>query len=367
MKVFLAVKSLLPSYGGPAFSVSQLAHALAKAGLEVAVWASDASAVQSCLLSPGGSLRAVSGSVAGALEQCGQVDVLHDNGIWLPHNHYLAGLAAERGLVRVVSTRGMLEPSARNHKAWKKRIAWWLYQRHDLCRASYHHATAAAEAQTLRILGLGVPIGIIPNGITVLDADLPRGEHKELRTALFLGRIHPIKGISVLIEAWAKLRPQNWQLLIAGPDELGHRAELKKKVCAASLSGAVRFSDPLNGDAKDRAFANADLFVLPSFSESFGMVIGEALAHGLPVLTTTATPWKTIAVEGCGWSVSPTIAGLLEGLSAATSLDRSALLVMGERGREMVSRQFSWANIAEQFINAYEKLLVARVQDRHLQ
>src|SRR5207248_3046583 len=139
-------------------------------------------------------------------------------------------------------------------------------------------------------------------------------ERKELRTALFLGRIHPIKGLSLIIDAWAKLRPRKWQLQIAGPDEVGYRAELEKIVSAVSLSGAVHFSGPVHGEAKDRAFANADLFILPSFSESFGMVIGEALAHGVPVLTTTKTPWSKIAAEGCGWSVAPTSAGVLEGL-----------------------------------------------------
>ncbi len=162
-----------------------------------------------------------------------------------------------------------------SHKRWKKQLAWWLYQRRDLCRASYHHTTAEAEAETLRQFRLGVPIGVIPNGVD-MAVDMANGGRRRdgqagIRTALFLGRIHPVKGLSLLVEAWARLRPPGWQLQIAGPDEVGYRAELERQVSAASLSEAVHFLGPLDGEAKERAFHNADLFVLPSFSESFGM------------------------------------------------------------------------------------------------
>src|SRR5690349_11559063 len=109
MKVFLAVKSLLPSYGGPAFSVTQLALALAGEGVKVGLWASDMSAMETPLLAPHSRIRRMNDLVTDALDQFGQIDILHDNGIWLPHNHHLARLAAKRNLVRVVSTRGMLE------------------------------------------------------------------------------------------------------------------------------------------------------------------------------------------------------------------------------------------------------------------
>ena len=120
MKVFLAGTSLLPDYGGPAFSVSRLATALAEAGAEVGLWASDQSAAMTPLLSAKSSVQRLTGTEADALRSFGKVDVLHDNGIWLPHNHRLAELAMKRGIPRVVSTRGMLEPWAMNHKRWKK-------------------------------------------------------------------------------------------------------------------------------------------------------------------------------------------------------------------------------------------------------
>jgi glycosyltransferase involved in cell wall biosynthesis len=358
MKVILAVKSLFPSYGGPAFSVSRLALALADCGVEVGLWASDESAAKTLLLKTHPRVRPLAGSIVQAIDRFGRPDILHDNGIWLPHNHRIAELAAQRGLTRVVSTRGMLEPWAVNHKRFKKKVAWWLYQRRDLCRASYHHTTAETEANTVQHLKLGVPIGVIPNGVDVSEGHQGKRDQRKVRTALSLGRIHPVKGLATLLEAWARLRPHGWQLQLAGSDEIGYRAELEAKVSAASLSEVVHFLGPLQGAAKERAFENADLFVLPSFSESFGMAIGEALAHGVPVLTTTGTPWSMIIGHGCGWRVPPTVDGLTEGVRAATSLDSDTLSAMGARGRELVRRDFAWSNVAKQFIATYETLLM---------
>lgn len=359
MKVLLAVKSLLPNYGGPAFSVSRLALALAEAGADVGLWAADRSAPKTALMPANAAVRRLGGSADEALRDFGRPDIVHDNGIWLPHNHRLAALAAAADCPRLVSPRGMLEPWALNHKRLKKRLAWWAYQRRDLRRAAYHHATAEREAKTLRELRLGVPIGFIPNGIDIADPVVREARDDRTRTALFLGRLHPIKGLSLLIQAWGRLRPRGWRLDIAGPDEAGYRAVLEREVVAASLAESVRFLGSLDGEAKQRAFADADLFVLPSYSESFGMAAGEALAHGLPVLTTTGVPWPMIAARGCGWSVPCTAEGIAQGLAEATSLDSSVLATMGRKGRELVQSEFAWPNIARQFIGAYEACLRA--------
>ncbi len=103
MKIVLAVKSLLPRYGGPAFSVSRLALALADAGAKVGLWTSDMSVGTSPLLAQHSRLRPMMGPIAEAMDRFGPPDILHDNGIWLPHNHRLAALAARQNLVRVVS------------------------------------------------------------------------------------------------------------------------------------------------------------------------------------------------------------------------------------------------------------------------
>ncbi|GAG43150.1 unnamed protein product, partial [marine sediment metagenome] len=209
-----------------------------------------------------------------------------------------------------MSTRGMLEPWAIRHKRWKKRLAWWLYQRRDLMRAACLHATAPSEAHNIRALGLGVPICMIPNGVDLPEIDPMAGGgryegpgHEGHKVALFLGRIHPKKGLPMLIEAWARIRPPNWVLWIAGPDESDHQTELAQRVVAASLSQVVLFLGPLDDPKKRSALLNANLLILPTHSENFGMVIAESLAHGLPVLTTTGAPWSMLPERGCGWWV----------------------------------------------------------------
>ncbi|OHE88826.1 MAG: hypothetical protein A3G75_08885 [Verrucomicrobia bacterium RIFCSPLOWO2_12_FULL_64_8] len=161
----------------------------------------------------------------------------------------------------------------------------------------------------------------------------------------------------MLVEAWARVRPPSWCLQIVGPDEAGHRAEVERAVSAASLSDVICFVGPLDGDAKQSALLNADLFVLPTHSESFGVVVGEALAHGLPVLTTTGAPWPMLIERGCGWRVDPTVDGLAEGLRQATALDSETLQAMGAKGRELVETEFRWDRVAKQFATIYDDLV----------
>ena len=167
MKIFLAGTSFAPAYGGPAYSVSRLATEMASSGIEIGLWAPDQSVLDSPLVAKRPGIQRLVGSAEEALSAFGRPDIIHDNGLWLAHNHRLARLAAAAGIPRVVSTRGMLEPWAMNHKRWKKRLAWWLYQKRDLVAAVAIHATAQSEADQLRRLGLKNPISIIPNGVDI--------------------------------------------------------------------------------------------------------------------------------------------------------------------------------------------------------
>jgi glycosyltransferase involved in cell wall biosynthesis len=258
----------------------------------------------------------------------------------------------------------MLEPWAIKHKRLKKNLAWCLYQSRDLKQARCHITTGDVEAQNLKHLKLGVPIATVPNGVDVPE-ERPRGVGSGVertlrrgpRTALFLGRIYPIKGLPMLIEAWARAKPEGWILQIAGPDEAGHQKQVEKAVTAAGLGEAVSFTGPLANGMKKSAFFDAELFVLPTHSESFGIVVAEALAHGLPVLTTTGAPWSILPESGCGWRVDPTVDGITEGLRQATALDPETLWSMGAKGRVLVSAKFGWESVAGRMLSTYEAIL----------
>ena len=357
MRGLLTATSLRPNYGGPALSVSRLATALADAGVEVGLWAADGSVEETPLLprqAPVIRLRGGPGEAIAAFAP----DVIHDNGLWLPHNHRLADLAHEAGMPRAVSPRGMLEPWAIRHKRWKKAAAWRLYQRRDVDRASILHATSAKEAENLRAFSLSPPIHVIANGVDLPDLPYTEQPPENLaRTALFLGRIHPVKGLPMLIEAWARVRPAGWRLVIAGPNEAGHKREVEAAAVAARLGEVVIFPGPAFGDAKTRLLREADLLVLPSHSESFGMVIAEALAHETPVLTTTAAPWPMLASRGCGWRVAPTAEALADALREAAACDAPTLRRMGAAGRALIASDFGWASIAREFAAVYDRLV----------
>jgi glycosyltransferase involved in cell wall biosynthesis len=306
-----------------------------------------------------------------------EADILHTHGLW-QHPSW-AALAWKRryGKPHVVSVRGMLEPWAWQHKAWKKRPVWWLWEQRNLQSASLLHATSEQEARSLRERGLTAPIAVIPNGVDLPVERAGLGEptssslqhppsisQDPVRTALFLSRVHPKKGLPILVEAWARVRPENWILHIVGPDEGEHLAELKQQVTVLGLGDRIRFSGGLTGDAKEAAFWNSGLFILPTHSENFGIAVAEAMAHGLPVITTHGAPWKLLEEESCGWWVPVSVDGIAAALDDATRRSIEELSAMGERGREVVTQRFAWERIAGDFLECYRWLLGEGVKPR---
>lgn len=364
MKVFLVGTSFHQSYGGPAFTVSRLAQELAALDLQVGLWAPDGS--QGLLESKSyeHNYTIVHGNLSEAWQSFGPADVIHDNGVWLPHNHQLASLARSSRVTRVVSTRGMLLPWCFQSKGWKKRIAWNLYQKRDLQAAAALHVTSADEAAAAAALGITVPSVKIPNGV-----DLPSlnksathmqathtGSEAYIHTALFLGRLHPKKGIDLLLRAWAEVRPNNWRLRVVGPDESGYLAALRDLASQLKLNDEVMFLGPVSGASKEQQFQQAEVLILPSYSENFGVVIAEALAHQVPVITTTATPWSGLEDIGAGWICEPELVSLSCCLAAAINTSNAVRLYMGQRGRAHVAETLGWFSIAQQLKSLYVSL-----------
>jgi glycosyltransferase involved in cell wall biosynthesis len=146
---------------------------------------------------------------------------------------------------------------------------------------------------------------------------------------------------------------------LVGPDEEGHRAELIEKVAKAGLSEDWSFEDGLEGEGKWSAMAEADLFILASHSENFGIVVAEALASGTPVITTTGTPWQKIVENGCGWWVDATAAALAGALAEACAITDEERSSMGSRGRDWIAADFGWGGIAENIELFYRDLLAS--------
>lgn len=351
------IHSIRPEAGGPSYSVPALCLALQEAGAEVELWTSEEESSPPTGLKVRCVGRAALESEFNLLRLKDRHLIVHDHGVWLPWNHAVARAAGKAGLPRVVSPRGMIEPWAMGYRAWKKWLAWWLYQRRDLQSASLLHATANTEADNFRKLGLRPPIIIAPNGVAV-DAALPAGhdESKSIKTMLFLSRIHPKKGLLDLVKAWSKIRHRGWRIRIVGPDENGHRAEVQTAVRNAGLSDVVEFADHLSGLKKWEAYEAADLFVFPTQSENFGLVVAEALSAGLPVITTHGTPWSELKSTGSGWWIPTGPAALEDALREAIRLSASERRAMGEHGRKLITERYAWPSIARTMLEAYRQV-----------
>jgi glycosyltransferase involved in cell wall biosynthesis len=267
----------------------------------------------------------------------------------------------------------MLTPWALRYRGWKKKLAWWLYQRRDLRSAKVLHATSPAEAESFRAVGLTQPVAVVPNGVETpgerwAGASVGGGSVKAARTVLFLGRIHPIKGLMDLVKAWAlikqgKAESRNqkaeigWRVVIAGGDEGGHLEEVKAETRKQKVEGDFQFVGPVDGPAKWDLYRSADLFVLPSKSENFGIVVAEALACGVPVITTRGTPWEELETHHCGWWVELGVEPLARALREAIAVSDVERREMGRRGRELVEERYTWPAAAQKMVAVYRWML----------
>jgi glycosyltransferase involved in cell wall biosynthesis len=282
--------------------------------------------------------------------------LLHDHGVWLPSNIAAAVAARRWGVPLVVSTRGMLTPWALRHHRWKKRLAWWTYQKWVLRQAALFHVTSREEVDALRNLGLDQPAAVIPNGVPLPEYPAPEAPEETPRRALFLSRLHPKKGLPMLLEAWAAVGPEGWCLELVGPSEDGHRAELEAQARWLGLEDQVHFAGSVSDDEKWDVYRRADLFVLPTHSENFGIVVAEALAAGVPALTTTGAPWSDLESHDCGWWVEPNVEAIANALAEAMAQNSDVLTAMGMRGRQLVEDEYTWEAISRRMRKEYEKL-----------
>lgn len=348
MKILHVIQGIDPRSGGPTRSVKGICRALAKSGMDVTL-------LVLCgrhkFDNPCG-VKVVYGKMAEVREY----DLVHLQGLWSLKLHRVALACRRSGVRYVISPRGMLDPWALGVKKWKKRLALFLYQKRDLKQASAFHVTATLEARSVRALGLVQNVIIAPNGVDLPEV-MPPKTRVGKKTALFLSRLHPGKGLLILAEAWAKVRPKDWMMKVVGPDSYGHKAEVIAKIRALGIENDWQFVDELNDCEKWKAYRTADLLVHPSVSENFGVTIVEGLAAGLPVIATKGTPWQDLASARCGWWIEQGPEALAAALSEAMSLSDEELRRMGMRGVALVNTKYTWDSIVAMLRQGYDWVL----------
>jgi glycosyltransferase involved in cell wall biosynthesis len=196
----------------------------------------------------------------------------------------------------------------------------------------------------------------MPHGVETPTNLVHSPSNGELRL-LFLGRLDPIKGIEALLEACkivSESQEFRWSLTIAGKGADLYVAGLRRQVAALGLNNRVHMVGEVVGEAKKRLFENSDVVVVPSYTESFGLVVAEALAHGVPVISSKYTPWSALEEKGCGLWVENDPRALADAIRRIGTLPR---LEMGERGREWMRVDFSWQTATQKMLDLYASLL----------
>ncbi|NHC38185.1 glycosyltransferase [Scytonema millei] len=289
----------------------------------------------------------------------------------LIETHYLfsyapacaALIARLQGIPYAVRTMGQLTPWALSQSWLKKRIYSFLIERHNLNCAEIIHCTAPGEAEDVRNFGIQTPSFTLPLGVN-RPIELPDAKQKLYETygiptstpvVLFLSRLHPKKRPDLLIHALSQLVAQNdnFHLILAGSGEPQYLNYLTDLVSSLGLSSRTSIAGFVMGRDKDLLLQASDLFVLPSFSENFGIAVAEAMSVGLPVVV---TPDIQISPEIAAASAGLVVEGEIEPLTNAIAQLLSSPELrqqLGENGRLLASQRYSWQAIAQNLISIY--------------
>lgn len=372
--------------GGVSVAMQNLSKDLAAAGVDVRVFASPDVKTGEDLAAWGNisvSLHRRRGvSVFGILEGLSHAiedfdpDIIHLHGLWTEAS-VNAVLSGRSGVRRVVSPHGMLDPWALRNSGWKKRIARTLLENRNLRNAALLHALNSSERDAIRALGFRTPVAIVPNGISLPDLKIkPRLPERlnlgSRRIMLFLGRIHPKKGLRETIEAWHlslksnRSTAKDWQLVIAGWDDGNHLAALENLVEDLDLKPHVHFLGPVFGAEKATLLANAEAFILASHSEGLPMAILEACSYSVPVLMTPECNFPEGFDAGAAIRLTCCPEEISKVLNETMHMTSSDLHQIGAKGRALMARRYSRERVADAMIQAYDWALNRGVAPDHI-
>ncbi|TRO64270.1 glycosyltransferase [Christiangramia sabulilitoris] len=364
MKIIHVVPYIGEEASGPAYSVPRLCEALAKQDCDIVLYTLGPLPKRKFYFKVKSFSRGVFPHPSfgfswkmykSLLEDAKDADIIHNHSLWMAPNIFAGIVASKKNIPFINAPRGTLSKKALSRSNLTKKIALLLGQRKALIATDCFHATAAHEADDIREYQPSTPISIIPNGIDIPKDNSFRPKEK---TVLYFGRIHPIKGIENLIQAWKKVNSNHpeWNLKIVGKGDLNYINSLKEIIKENDVQN-VYLLGPVYGKSKNSLYQEARLYVLPSYSENFGMTVAEALANGVPVITTIGTPWKNLNKNKCGWCVEPTSEALSNTLVKALCLKDEELQQIGLNGKKWMQQEYSWEEISKNMMKTYDWMI----------
>jgi glycosyltransferase involved in cell wall biosynthesis len=253
----------------------------------------------------------------------------------------------------------MLEPWIIQRHHWTRKVpALYLYQKKAVQTANYIHTTAESEKRNLLQLGYNDKIYLIPYGIESRNITI-KSSWKKTKTILYLSRIHPKKGIERLIDAAVQIKDvlYGYKIIIAGEGDIPYIQSLKNRIQEQNVENIFDFVGGVYDEKKWTLFHNADVFILPTYSENGGIVVIEALASGTPVITTKGTPWQELNTQHCGWWIDNDVNTIAKTLKEAIALPEEEYRQMGIRGQKLIKENYSIEIVAQKMKQLYEWIL----------
>ncbi|HET7450689.1 MAG TPA: glycosyltransferase, partial [Gaiellaceae bacterium] len=297
----------------------------------------------------------------------GEFDVVHVHALFTYPN--LAGCRAARraGVPYVIRPLGTLGAWSLGRRGWKKRPYLALVERRYLRDAAAIHVTSASEGEAVSALGYGALVREIPMGIELPSVAEPGHAVVDgpLRL-LFLSRIHPGKGLPLVFDALRRLADDGvrFELAVVGDGDAAYVAEMKAMAQRLGVADRVVFLGRLEGDAKLRRLHHADVFVLPSSHENFGLAVGEALGAGLPVVISDQVGIAGDVLDAGAGLVTRLDAGDIANAIRELAGDPARRASMGRAGRRLAEGRYSWAEAAHGLRTLYEDIAASRARRR---
>ena len=360
----------LTCVGGPAMTVPELCNALTDAGVQTELFSIARGPVEAAKFRfeyrefpRTNYLKQLSISpemYRALIAAARQPVVMHSHSVWSMPCIYPTWVSRKYSSAKsIIAPHGTLAPFAFKWRWYRKAPFWWLAQKRALEKCDCLHSTGVGESRDFRNLGLKQPIINIPNVIPLPKVWRRPPNPARPRRLLYLGRLHPIQGLETLLRSWRQIQDRftDWELVLTGSEDCPGYLNLLQTLAAELGCQRLAFHGPVLNQAKADAYDQGDLFILPSHSEGFGLVVAEALSHGLPAIVCKGAPWAGLEANGCGWWIEHSEAQIAETLSGAMSMSDLDLRAMGQRGRDWVGRDFSQQRVTQLLREAYGWLL----------
>lgn len=294
-------------------------------------------------------------------------ELYHANTLWLYTTHATCRYARKMGKPYVLSTHGMLYPTALKVSSWKKKLMGALWYNKDIMSASCIHTTCQQEMEYVREYGYIGPIAVIPNpvvfphGVSLKFID----ESLKYRTPGkkqigFLGRLHPIKKVENIIYAMALLNEKERKLLsfqVMGKFDDRYEAFLRAEVKRLNLENSVFFVGFVSGLEKYERLSQISALMVPSEQENFGMIVPEALICETPVYASLGTPWSELNEHSCGWWKDNKPETIVKVIREILGIDDAEIRKMGARGRQLIEKNYQQHKVACMMRDLYHWLL----------